>query len=106
MHHPLVITFFQQRVEKLQQKVNLIEESKTETVQKLEEVCENVEGDDLPKILETLTKLHVEYMESEIQNSLEESKDKVDFTIRRGLVSKPNSEKVRATSRSRSRKGR
>ena len=96
----------QQRLDNLQQKVDLIEENKTETVQKLEEICENLEGDDLQKILETLTKLHVEYMESEIQNSMEESKDRVDFTMRRGLISKPNSDKVRAGSRSRSRRGR
>ena len=67
----------------------------------LDNVYENLNPEELTDVLEKLTKLHVEFMDSEIQKSLEDSKDNVEFTMKKGAVAKPESGKRRPVSRNR-----
>ena len=67
----------------------------------LDKAHEEKNTEELPNILERLTKLHVDFMESEIQKSLEDSKEIIEFTMKRGAVTNPDSSKLRPVSRNR-----
>lgn len=90
-----------ERVDVLKKKIEQLESEKQKTVAELDNVYENLNPEELTDVLEKLTKLHVEFMDSEIQKSLEDSKDNVEFTMKKGAVAKPESGKRRPVSRNR-----
>ena len=77
-----------------------IQNETTETEKNLELTCQSAEGaEDLEQVLHNLTKLHVEHVKSEIQDSFNESKDNVEYSLKRGLVQKPDATKTRPISK-------
>ena len=79
-----------------------LDEEKRDALSHLEEMHLSENMNELPSVLERLTKLHIESMESEIQNTVQDSKENMEFRMKKAMITKPNSSKLRPTSRQRS----
>ncbi|XP_065062290.1 uncharacterized protein C8orf74 homolog [Rhopilema esculentum] len=89
------------RDQKLHSNIEKIEQASEETHHQLAVAFETQDADEFPKIVEALTKLHVEQIDAELQKSVEESKDKLDFIMKRNNISQPNSARLRPVSHNR-----
>ena len=92
---------FKERLHILKNKMDQLDEEKRNALNDLENTHENEHSEDLPSILERLTKLQVESVESETQNSVEDSKGNIEFRMKKATIAKPDSAKLKPVSRQR-----
>ena len=65
-----------------------MEEETLNAIAKLDLEMDSFEEKDLSELIEDITKSHAQYTETELRSSIIESKDNIDFDLKRGLFAK------------------
>jgi len=89
------------RLDDLKSKIEQLDQEKKDTLNDLNDMRENENIDELPALLGRLTALHVKSAESEIQNSMLDSRENMEMRMKKAAVTKPASSKRRVASRQR-----